>query len=49
MEWDTAAAQIILEEAGGAVLDFESREPLRYNKENLLNPNFIALGTGSVL
>lgn len=44
MEWDTAAAQIVLEEAGGAVLHFETREPLVYNKENLLNPYFIATG-----
>ena len=49
MEWDTAAAQIILECAGGQVLDFESRKPLRYNKENLLNPNFIAFGKGSLI
>lgn len=42
MEWDTGAAQIILEEAGGAVIHHETREPLVYNKENLLNPYFIA-------
>jgi len=45
MEWDTAAAHIILEEAGGAVINFETNEPLRYNKEDLLNPYFIARGT----
>ena len=44
MEWDTAAAQIILEEAGGKVLRTEDRQPLRYNKENLLNPFFVAYG-----
>jgi 3'(2'), 5'-bisphosphate nucleotidase len=43
-EWDTAAPHIILEEAGGQMLQFDSREPLVYNKENLLNPNFIAQG-----
>lgn len=43
-EWDTAAGQVILEEAGGAVLDFNTRQPLRYNKESTLNPHFIALG-----
>ena len=48
MEWDTAAAQIILESAGGKVLDFETRMPLRYNKPNLLNPNFIACGDGEI-
>ena len=44
MEWDTAAAQIILEEAGGQVLHAETGEKLTYNKENLLNPYFIASG-----
>jgi 3'(2'), 5'-bisphosphate nucleotidase len=44
MEWDTAAAQIILEEAGGKVLNTETNEPLRYNKKELLNPHFIAYG-----
>lgn len=42
MEWDTAAAQIILEEAGGVVEAYASKMPLTYNKENLLNPYFIA-------
>ncbi len=45
MEWDTAAAQIILEEAGGQVLNAESMKALQYNKENLLNPYFIARGS----
>ena len=43
MEWDTAAPQVILEEAGGHVLDFNSRTPLRYNKESLVNPDFFAV------
>ena len=47
MEWDTGAAQIILEEAGGAVIDHNTKKPLRYNKENLLNPFFIASGNES--
>jgi 3'(2'), 5'-bisphosphate nucleotidase len=42
MEWDTAAGQIIAAEAGKKVLNFESFEPLIYNKSNLLNPFFIA-------
>lgn len=42
MEWDTAAAQIILEEAGGLVVHADTQQPLTYNKENLLNPYFIA-------
>ena len=44
MEWDTAAAHIILEEAGGQIIDEETKAPLLYNKENLLNPYFIAYG-----
>jgi len=43
-EWDTAAAQCILEEAGGRITDTEMR-PLRYNtKASLLNPHFFAIG-----
>lgn len=41
MEWDTAAAHAVALEAGRSVLDFHTRAPLRYNKENLLNPWFI--------
>lgn len=44
MEWDTAAPQIILEEAGGKILHLETREPLVYNKVSLKNPNFVAMG-----
>ncbi|HEU4857289.1 MAG TPA: 3'(2'),5'-bisphosphate nucleotidase CysQ [Rhodanobacteraceae bacterium] len=47
-EWDTAAAQCVLEQAGGAVVDLQG-QPLRYNsKESLLNPEFLALGDTSV-
>lgn len=43
-EWDTAAAQVILEAVGGHVVDFDG-EPLRYNQtSSLLNPEFIAIG-----
>ena len=45
MEWDTAAGQAILEEAGGQVLEFYSRRPLSYNKESLVNSPFLATGT----
>ena len=44
MEWDTAAAQIVVEEAGGKVINFETKEKMRYNKENLLNSHFIVYG-----
>ena len=40
-EWDIAAAQCIVEEAGGTVLEYNINKPLRYNKENILNPFFI--------
>ena len=45
-EWDTAAAQCIVEQAGGhlTTLGFEA---LTYNKESLLNPSFIAFGCDS--
>lgn len=41
MEWDTAAGQIIVEQANGKVFNRETKEPLTYNKEDLLNPWFI--------
>lgn len=40
-EWDTAAGDIIVSEAGGRVLDVENKEELMYNKEDLRNPEFI--------
>ncbi len=44
MEWDTGAAQIILEEAGGRVVEAERAQTLLYNKPVLRNPHFIAYG-----
>jgi 3'(2'), 5'-bisphosphate nucleotidase len=41
MEWDTAAADVIVREVGLSVVDIVKRQPLSYNKENLLNPFFI--------
>ena len=41
MEWDTAAGQAICQSAGVSVIDNTTKEPLRYNKENLLNPYFL--------
>lgn len=43
MEWDTAAAQCVVEEAGGAVTTLDG-ERLRYNKESLRNPSVMAFG-----
>lgn len=43
-EWDTAAAQCVVEEAGGIVTDLKL-QPLRYNtKDSLLNPSFVVIG-----
>ena len=39
-EWDTAAAELILSEAGGTTLSLPDHKPLLYNKENLQNPWF---------
>ena len=41
-EWDTAAGELILTEAGGTTLDYTTGAPLTYNKEVLDNPWFIA-------
>ncbi len=43
MEWDTAAAQCVLEAAGGRVTDLEGR-PFTYGKPTLKNPGFLAVG-----
>jgi len=40
MEWDTAAGHAVVEAAGGQ-LNTPEGQPLRYNKENLLNPHFV--------
>ena len=40
-EWDIGAAQCIVEQAGGSVLEHDTKSRLRYNKENILNPFFI--------
>ena len=46
-EWDTAAAQAVIEAAGGAVVTRDGK-PLRYNtKANILNPDFLVFGDAS--
>lgn len=40
-EWDTAAAQAVLEGAGGSVKQANG-DPMRYGKEDILNPHFVA-------
>jgi len=42
MIWDTAAGQIILEEAGGSLFSAKTKEPMIYNITNLTNDYFIA-------
>ena len=46
-EWDTAAGDAIVRAAGGQVLTLAGA-PLLYNKEDLLNPFFVALGARAV-
>lgn len=50
-EWDTAAAQAVVEAAGGQVLEYPSLQPLRYNTrpDTLLNPWFIVCSEPAVL
>lgn len=44
-EWDTAAAQCIVEEAGGKITDTNSRK-LTYNtRESMINPEFLVFGS----
>jgi 3'(2'), 5'-bisphosphate nucleotidase len=43
-EWDTAAAQCVVEEAGGCIIKTDG-QALRYNtKDSLLNPHFLVIG-----
>ncbi|GAB64085.1 MAG: 3'(2'),5'-bisphosphate nucleotidase CysQ [Candidatus Jettenia sp.] len=50
MEWDTAAGQAIIEELKGKVIEFGVGGPLKYNKENLVNPWFVTfLGNKDLL
>ena len=43
MEWDTAAAQAVLEAAGGRVTQLDGT-PLRYGKPGWENPHFVCIG-----
>ena len=43
-EWDTAAAQAIVEQSGGKVITLDGKS-LQYNKkEDILNPHFLVIG-----
>lgn len=47
-EWDTAAADVIVGEAGGSIVS-EHFKPITYNEESDLgNPNFLILGDSEV-
>lgn len=41
MEWDTAAGHAICNHSGCTVINWETKLPLLYNRENLLNPWFL--------
>jgi 3'(2'), 5'-bisphosphate nucleotidase len=41
MEWDTAAGQAIVENAGGAVIDYKTGKRLLYNRPILKNDSFL--------
>ena len=46
MEWDTAAAHAVVIEAGGMVCDIAT-QALRYNKEDMHNPEFLVLASSN--
>lgn len=43
-EWDLAAGQLIVEEAGGKVIDYKTGQRIAYNSPTLYCPPFIAMG-----
>jgi 3'(2'), 5'-bisphosphate nucleotidase len=46
MEWDTAAGQAVIEAAGGRLYDWQTKQPMLYNRGDLLNGWFLATGKG---
>jgi 3'(2'), 5'-bisphosphate nucleotidase len=46
MEWDTAAPELIITEAGGKMHHLRSGKPFLYNKKVLNTPSFMAMGSG---
>ncbi|WP_081210016.1 3'(2'),5'-bisphosphate nucleotidase CysQ [Salegentibacter sediminis] len=46
MEWDTAAGQAICNAVGLSVIDRQTAEPMKYNRENLLNNYFLVSRLG---
>ena len=49
MEWDTAAAQAIVEIAGGAVLTHPEHKPLTYGKPEYRNGSLLTIGDHKLL
>ena len=47
-EWDTAAGHAILNAAGGELFDLNTKQPLRYTKQELQNPPLIAFADKEV-
>lgn len=45
-EWDIAAGHIILEEAGGGIIDLIDKKEIVYNKAQMMNPFFVAWSGG---
>ncbi len=48
-EWDTAAGHALLLAAGGALITIPDGQPMLYNKENLVNPGFVAFADPKLL
>ena len=48
-EWDTAAGQCILEEAGGRVVDLQGTNLVYNSRDSILNPHFMAVGDNNLL
>ena len=43
MEWDTAAGHALVKAVGKNIFHTDQQREIKYNKENLMNPNFIVL------
>ena len=48
MEWDTGASHAVIKAAGGELIKYGTNLSLKYNKEDLLNPEFIAGNMNSI-
>ncbi len=49
MEWDTAAGDALLRAVGGRIVQARTGRRLSYNKRDLRNPPFLAIGAGRAL